>query len=71
MECYPVREANLGARGAKVVKDRTGGGGVVIIEGVSELEFRSREMLKNPVCGRWSPQRPFSECCNLSSRSGA
>ena len=37
MECYPVREANLGARGAKVVKDRTGGGGVVIIEGVSKL----------------------------------
>lgn len=46
------KRSESGARGAKVVKDRTGGGGVVIIEGVSELEFRSREMPKNPVCGR-------------------
>ena len=60
-----------GARGAKFVKDRTGCGGVVIIEGISDLEFRSREMPKNPVCGRWSPQRPFSECYILSSRIGA
>ena len=28
-----------GARGAKVVKDRIGCGGVVIIEGISQLEF--------------------------------
>ena len=54
------------------VEDRTGCGGVVIIEGVSKLEFRSREMhKKKPVCGRKSPQRAFSECCILSPRPGS